>query len=184
MRSDRRGLFEFSLAAVATLSPLLMVAPFATWPILVSPAHAQDTYANVAKLQAEIATHQEKFASLENELLVNQRRMLSAASNDGMQVSAYAQLEYTAQLLASADREFSVLSQSLSLAALVTEARSVPLARRFVQIQKEYMLKRFASSAEFIEQNKHRAKDPETSRLLLEARDLLRSSVSLLDRIP
>ena len=183
-RSGRRGLFGFSLPNVAMLLPLVLVALFATWQMLVSPTHAQDTYANAAKLQAEIERHQEKFATLENELLVNQRRMLASASNDGMQVSAYAQLEYTAQLLASANREFSVLSQSLSLAALVTEARSVPLARRFVQIQKEYMLKRFASSAEFIEQNKHRAKDPETSRLLLEARDLLRESVSLLDRIP
>ena len=162
-----------------------MVALFATWHVLVSRADAaQDAYADIAKHQAEIAKHQEKFANLENELLMSQRRMLSAAGADGIQVAAYAQLEYTAQLLASADREFSVLSQSLSLAALVTEARSVPLARRFVQLQKEYMLKRISTSADFIEQNKHRARDPETSRLLLEARDLLRSSVSLIQRIP
>jgi len=161
-----------------------MVALVATWQIFVSPAHAQDPYGQVAKFQAEIAKHQEKFANLENELLMSQRRVLSSASTDGIQVSAYAQLEYTAQLLASVDREFSVLSQSLSLAALVTEARSVPLARRFVQLQKEYMLKRISSSAEFIEQNKHRAKDPESSRLLVEAMDLLRSSMFFVERIP
>jgi len=185
LRSSRRGLFEFSLPNVATLSSLVMVALFATWQILVARADAaQDTYADIAKHQAEIAKHQEKFANLENELLMSQRLMLSSAGADGIQVATYAQLEYTAQLLASADREFSVLSQSLSLAALVTEARSVPLARRFVQLQKEYMLKRISTSADFIEQNKHRAKDPETSRLLLEARDLLRSSVSLIQRIP
>jgi hypothetical protein len=185
LRSSRRGLFEFSLPGVATLSSLVTVALFATWHVLVSRADAaQDAYADIAKHQAEIAKHQEKFANLENELLISQRRMLSAAGADGIQVAAYAQLEYTAQLLASADREFSVLSQSLSLAALVTEARSVPLARRFVQLQKEYMLKRISTSADLIEQNKHRAKDPETSRLLVEARDLLRSSVSLIDRIP
>jgi hypothetical protein len=185
LRSSRRGLFEFCLPNVATLSPLVMVALFATWQIVVARAYAaQDTYADIAKYQAEIAKHQEKFANLENELLTSQRLMLSSAGADGIQVATYAQLEYTAQLLASADREFSVLSQSLSLAALVTEARSVPLARRFVQLQKEYMLKRISTSADFIEQNKHRAKDPETSRLLLEARDLLRSSVSLIQRIP
>jgi hypothetical protein len=185
LRSSRRGLFEFSLPGVATLSSLVMVALFATWQILVSRAYAApDTYGDIAKHQVEIAKHQEKFANLENELLMSQRLMLSSAGADGIQVATYAQLEYTAQLLASADREFSVLSQSLSLAALVTEARSVPLARRFVQLQKEYMLKRISTSADFIEQNKHRAKDPETSRLLLEARDLLRSSVSLIQRIP
>lgn len=184
LRSSRRALPGFSLAEVATLSALVMLALFATWPILVSPAHAQDAYRDVAKLQGEIAKHQEKFAKLENELLMTQRRMLSSASSDGIQVSAYAQLEYTAQLLASADREFSVLSQSLSLAALVTEARSVPLARRFVQLQKEYMLKRISTSADFIEQNKHRAMDSEASRLMLEARDLLRSSVTLVERVP
>jgi len=180
----RRGVLEFFLG-VAALPGLVVVALLAAWQILVSPAHAQDPYAQVAKFQAEIAKHQEKFANLENELLMSQRRVLSSASTaDGVQVSAYAQLEYTAQLLASVDREFSVLSQSLSLAALVTEARSVPLARRFVQLQKEYMLKRISSSAEFIEQNKHRAKDPESSRLLVEAMDLLRSSVFFLERIP
>ena len=184
LRSGRRGVCEFFLPQVAALPPLVMVALFATWQILASPAHAQDPYGHIAKLQAEIAKHQEKFANLENELLMSQRRVLSSASTDKIQVSAYAQLEYTAQLLASVDREFSVLSQSLSLAALVTEARSVPLARRFVQLQKEYMLKRISSSAEFIEQNKHRAKDPESSRLLLEAMDLLRSSVFFVERIP
>src|SRR5262245_43071750 len=184
LRFGRRGVFEFSLPEVAALPPLVMVALLATLQI-VPPAHAQDTYAHIAKFQAEIAKHQEKFANLENELLMSQRRVLSSASTaDGVQVSAYAQLEYTAQLLASVDREFSVLSQSLSLAALVTEARSVPLARRFVQLQKEYMLKRISSSAEFIEQNKHRAKDPESSRLLVEAMDLLRSSVFFVERIP
>ena len=183
LRLGRRGVLEFFLG-VAALPGLVVVALLAAWQILVSPAHAQDPYAQVAKFQAEIAKHQEKYASLENELLMSQRRVLSSASTDGVQVSAYAQLEYTAQLLASVDREFSVLSQSLSLAALVTEARSVPLARRFVQLQKEYMLKRISSSAEFIEQNKHRAKDPESSRLLVEAMDLLRSSVFFLERIP
>ena len=184
LRLGRRGVFEFFLPGVAALPTLVMVALLATWQILVSPAHAQDPYGHIAKFQAEIAKHQEKYASLENELLMSQRRVLSSASTDGVQVSAYAQLEYTAQLLASVDREFSVLSQSLSLAALVTEARSVPLARRFVQLQKEYMLKRISSSAEFIEQNKHRAKDPESSRLLVEAMDLLRSSVFFVERIP
>src|SRR5262245_50595821 len=183
LRFGRRGVFEFSLPEVAALPPLVMVALLATLQI-VPPAHAQDTYAHIAKFQAEIAKHQERFANLENELLMSQRRVLSSASTDGVQVAAYAQLEYTAQLLASVDREFSVLSQSLSLAALVTEARSVPLARRFVQLQKEYMLKRISSSAEFIEQNKHRAKDAESSRLLLEAMDLLRSSVFFVERIP
>jgi hypothetical protein len=161
----------------ATLSPFVMVALFATWQIPVSPVHAQEIY-------AEIAKYQERLQKLENELTTSQRRMLSSANPEGVQVAAYTHLEHTAQLLASANREFGVLSQSLTLAALVTDAKSVPLARRVVELQKEYMLKRLSMSADFIEKNKHRAQDPETSRLLLEARDLLRSSMQVVDRIP
>lgn len=154
-----------------------LTAVFATWQILGSPSHAQDIY-------AEIAKHQEEYVKLESDFLTTQRRMTSTAGTDGIRVVTYTQLEYAAQLLSSANREFSVLSQSLTLAALVTDARAVPLAMRVVQLQKEYMLERISNSAEFIEKNKHRAQDAETNRLLLEARDLLRSSVPFVERIP
>jgi hypothetical protein len=162
----------------ATLSLFMLGALFATWQIPVSPVHAQEIY-------AEIAKYQERFQKLENELATSQRRMLSSANPEEVQVVAkYTHLEHTAQLLASANREFGVLSQSLTLAALVTDAKSAPLARRVVELQKEYMLKRLSMSADFIEKNKHRTQDPETSRLLLEARDLLRSSMLVVNRIP
>lgn len=139
-------------------------------------AHAQDN-------STEIAKHQERYEKLETEFTTSQARIISSVGTFEAQQMAYGQLESVGQLLVSMNREFDVLSMSMALASLVTDKRAVPNANRFIELQRGYMTKRTSNSVQYIEKIMPRAKDQETTRLLLEARDLFRSSADLLDRL-
>jgi len=65
----------------------------------------------------------------------------------------------------------------------VTDQRLIPHARNILDGQKQYMVKRITSANDFIEKSMYRIKDQETSRLMLEARDLLRTSAELVNRV-
>jgi hypothetical protein len=88
-----------------------------------------------------------------------------------------------AQLLVATNREFDVLNMSFVLASMVTEKRLVPNANRIKDLQRSYMTKQVSISVQYIEKTMPRVKDPETMRLLLEARDLFRSSSDLIQRM-
>jgi hypothetical protein len=81
------------------------------------------------------------------------------------------------------NREFDVLNMSLLMASMVTEKRFVPNANRVIDFQRSYMTKQISISVQHIEKTMPRVKDPETTRLLLDARDLLRSSSDFLGRL-
>ncbi len=134
-------------------------------------------------ISAELTKHQERYGKLETEFTTSQARILSSVGTFEAQETAYGQLEYVGQLLASMNREFDVLSMSMALASLVTDNRAVPIAKRYIELQRGHMTKRTSSSVQYIEKIMPRAKDQETTRLLLEARDLFRSSADLLDRL-
>ena len=99
------------------------------------------------------------------------------------QERALTQLEYVGHLLGSAGREIAVLDHTLQLATLVTDGRAIPLARRYVELQRDYMVKQMMLSVAHIEKTIHLAGDQETSRLLLEARDLLQSATDFVGRL-
>jgi hypothetical protein len=139
-------------------------------------AYAQDTLAQIAK-------HQERIEKLENDFSVSQRRLLAQTNMSSAQDLTYDQVTSVGELLSTANREFGVLSQSPILASLVTEKRALPLAKRIVDAQKEYMVKRMRSATEFTERTLARAKDQETSRLLLEARDMLKASTEFIESL-
>ena len=128
----------------------------------------QDVYAEISKFQ-------ERFQKLSEEFLASQSRILSSTQTFAAQESAYAQLEQVAGLLSSNGREFDVLYQVLNLAMLVTDKRALPLARKSVEVQRDYMVKQMIRAAGYIDKTIHRAGDQETSRLLLQGRDLLRA---------
>ena len=134
-------------------------------------------------IAAEIASHQEKFDKLENEFDTSLRRILSSPGAYAAQEVAYTQLEYVADRLASANREFTVLITLLTLADLVTEKWAIPAAKRTIDRQKDYMIKSMTNAAAFIEKRIQRSRDQETTRLLLEARDLMRVSVEFVRRL-
>ena len=139
-------------------------------------AYAQD-------VSVEIARQQEMIEKLEDQFMTSQRRILSSDSAYAGQELAYGQLDGVANLLASTYREFTVLIQSLTLAELVTDPHAIPQARKIFGLQKQYMVKRMTNASDSIEKSMHRIKDQETSRMLLEARDLFRSSAELVNRV-
>ena len=141
-----------------------------------STAQAQDVFADIQK-------HQEQYAKLERDISTSQGRIVSSVGTFAAQELAYGQLDFVASALTSINREFDILSTSIALASMVTDKRAIPHAWRYVELQREYMVKRTSSSAESIEKRMHRVGDSETSRLLLEARDLFRSSVEFLGHI-
>ena len=81
------------------------------------------------------------------------------------------------------NREFDVLNMALALASMVTETRFVPNSNRIKDFQRSYMTNLVSISVQHIEKTIPRVKDPETTRLLLEARNLFRSSSDLLGRL-
>ena len=157
-------------------SPLLKI--LATFVLL---AVCCNTYAQ--DILAQIASHQERIEKLENDFITSQRRILASASTSSAQDLTFDQLNAVGNLLGSANREFSALTQSLMLAALVTDKRALPQAKRIVENQKDFMVKRMQSAVEYTEKTLLRAKDPETNRLLLEARDIFRASAEFVGRM-
>jgi hypothetical protein len=155
--------------------PGLLTCLFALF-IGASSAQAQDT-------SAEITTLQERYMKLENEFSASQARIISSVSTFEAQETAYGQLDSVSQTLVSMNREFDVLNMSLLMASMVTEKRFVPNANRVIDFQRSYMTKQISISVQHIEKTMPRVKDPETTRLLLDARDLLRSSSDFLGRL-
>jgi hypothetical protein len=141
-----------------------------------SSAQAQD-------LPAEIATLQERYAKLENEFFASQARIDSSARTFEAQETAYRQLDSVSQILVSMNRELDVLNMALLMASMITEKRFLPSADRVIDLQRGHMTKRVSRAVPYIEKMMPRVKDPETMRLLIEARDLLRSSSDFIERM-
>ena len=139
-------------------------------------AHAQD-------ISTEITKHQERYGKLETEFATSRARILSSVGTFKAQETAYRHLDEVGRLLVSMNREFDVLNGSMALASLVTEKLSIPNAKRYIELQRGYMTKLTSISVKHIEQIMPNAKDQETIRLLLEARDLFRTSAEFLDRM-
>lgn len=127
-------------------------------------------------LLAETSKFQTRFSELSKEFLASQRRILSSERAFAAQENALVILRGVNDGLTSNGREFGVLRQTLTLAMLVTDARAIPLAERIVMWQRDNMLAEMKHATEYIEETLPKAGDRETSRLLLQARDLLRSA--------
>ena len=156
------------------------------WPVLwtgllalfigASSAQAQD-------LPAEIATLQERYAKLENEFFASQARIDSSTRTFEAQETAYRQLDSVSQILVSMNRELDVLNMALLMASMVTEKRFLPSADRVIDLQRSHMTKRASRAVQYIEKMMPIVKDSETMRLLIEARNLLRSSSDFIERM-
>lgn len=137
-------------------------------------SYAQDALADIAK-------HQERIERLENEFVASKRRILVSAGISSTQT--YDQLDSVSNFLSSVSREFEGLARSIMLATLVTDKRAIPHARTIVETQKDFMARRFQIATDFTEKTLLRAADPETKRLLLEARDIFNASTELVTRL-
>jgi hypothetical protein len=139
--------------------------------------------ANAQDISAEIEKHQERYAKLRIEFNASQDRILASPTTFETQQRTYDLLVTVGDHLLSVDREFDVLIAELALSSLVTDKRAVPHAKRFIEHQRTYMSKTISTRVQYIDRIMHQAKDPETARLLLQARDLLRSSADFLERM-
>lgn len=137
-------------------------------------SYAQDALADIAK-------HQERIGRLENEFVASKRRIM--VSTDTSSTLTYDQLDSVGNFLSSVDREFEGLSRSIMLATLVTDKRAIPHANNIIETQKHFMVRRFQIATDVTEKTLLRAADPETKRLLLEARDIFTASTELVTRL-
>ena len=162
-----------------TRSTPLNVARFLA--ILTLVLHSASSYAQ--DVLAEIAKHQERIVRIENDFRASQRRILASVNTMSAQELTYEHLNSVGNILSSAYQEFQALTYSLMLAALVTDKRAIPQARRIVEAQEEAMARQFQANTKFTEKTLASAKDPETNRLLLDARDVLKASTDLVIRL-
>jgi len=137
---------------------------------------AQDPYDEIQKLQGRIA-------DLGAQIEASQRRLLETGTRNARQADAFEILNSTLTRLDSVNREFTVLSQLKFLASLMTEKLAIQYAMRTVEGQRTYFKAITKGSIELSEKYLSYPNDRETTRLLLEARELFRSSAELLDRL-
>lgn len=131
--------------------------------------------------QAQITRQQERLEKLSSEFDTSQRRLLAQKNVTSIQEITIHQLGDVSDLLSKVDREFTVLTQVLMLESLVTEARFKVTAKKIVDLQKRHLASQSTGAKAFAEKTLGRAADEETSRLLLEARDLFKSSAELVE---
>jgi hypothetical protein len=71
----------------------------------------------------------------------------------------------------------------MNLASMVTRRQLLPHAIKTLDTYRVFMLKRTKAYSQYIEQSLHFSRDQDATRLMLEARDLFRSSAELLGRL-
>jgi len=137
--------------------------------------YAQDVFAQIAK-------HQERLEKINSELSTSMSRIIASGIPTPEQNRAYELLNNVEYQIRAASREFQVLTHSLVLASMVTDKRMLPLAKRSVEIQKDYMVNQMQGTVTYLEKILHHT-DQETTRLLLESRDALRVSIDFVNRL-
>lgn len=137
---------------------------------------AEDPYDEIPKLQKRID-------SLEMQMYTSQMRLLASGALNVRHENTYILLTDTSKNLNMISREFRALSQYKLLVSMVTETRLVPSALEILEDQRDLLKKLNVASTGILEKTMHNAGDQETARLLLEARDLFRSSAELLDHL-
>ena len=155
---------------------LLRTCVFLLLALTPSFSLAQDPYDEIPKLQQRID-------SLETQMYASQGRLLDSPPLNARQEQAYTLLSGTSQGLKMINRELQALYQYKFLASFITDKLATQYAMRLMENQRDFIKKIARGQTELIEKALHIARDQETNRLLLEARDLFRSSGELLDRL-
>lgn len=137
---------------------------------------AQDPFDEIPKLQ-------KRMDGLEAQIWESQGRFIASEELNPRQDNALMLLTHTSKNLNIINREFQALFQYRFLAGLITGKSATQYALGVVVDQRELLKKLNKVSIEVLEKTMHSAGDQETNRLLLEARDLFRSSRDLLDRL-
>jgi hypothetical protein len=142
-----------------------------------------ESFASSQKVVEEIQKHQVRYSKLDAEFIVGQRRIASSGKMNPGQDRIFNLLFTVSGNLSFMEAEFSALQTYITQASMVTEKRSIPISRNLVETHRASMIKRTRVFTQYIQKALHPATDQEITRLLLEARDLFRSSADLLERL-
>lgn len=157
-------------------TPLLRACAFLLLALTPSFSLAQDPFDAIPKLQG-------RMDSLQAQMRASQERLLDSETRNARQDNAFTLLTHTHESLDRINREFQALFTYKFLASMVTENRMIQDAFRVVENQRDLLKRINKESIKLLEKTMHAARDQETTRLLLEVRDLFRSSAELLDRL-
>jgi hypothetical protein len=154
-------------------------------------ALAQDSPDEITKHQLAESSEREKIVSDEmskyeeqySRLFDEYTKSLSRMANSVESNAAISILSNVGNDLDRMNSDFSTLRGYMHLTGMVTRKQFLPDAMNVVTLQRTTMIKRTRVFRQFIEQSLHLSKDQETTRLLLDARDLFRSSAEFLDRL-
>jgi len=147
-----RGLF---LAALLTLC---------NWPVMAQ------------KWTSQIELLQSKYESTAREIITSQSRILANKQAFGSNESTYELLDLTANNLDKVARRLDALYSQLFLFELITDKANREHGRRGVERLIKELEREASSLSGFVEKTLPRAKDAETTRLILQARDLLKNT--------
>lgn len=131
----------------------------------------------------EIFRHQEVLLKLRDQFSDRQKHILSLENISFDQERVLDRLFTVGDYLTRTDNDLSNLVFSLQLINLVTDQRLIPRARILLDLQKKSMTGQMTLNIGFTESYLNRSKDQEVFRMILEARDLLRKSVELVNRV-
>lgn len=148
-----------------------------------SAVYAQDIY-------TEIQGNLKKYENLSNEIDVNLDRIHGIMNNElgsssfDSHALQFDRLNQLSLKVASMQREFYVLFAEMSLAGLVTDKKASVYARRYIEAQRQYIIKSGSIYIKSIEKALPGIREPEINRLFIESRDLFRSSNEFINRMP
>jgi hypothetical protein len=156
--------------------PLLRACAFMLVALTPAFSLAQDPFKEIPKLQ-------ERIHGLHGQIIASQERLLASQPYNAREDRAFTLLDRTSNGLHMTYREFEALGTYKVLASLITGKLDTQYAMGIVVLQRDYLKKISKGQIEWVEKSLHTAGDQETSRLLLETRDLFRASAELLDRL-
>lgn len=159
-------------------------------------SYSQDTATRIRK-------HEETYSQLMQEIGLSSSRNLTSTNNNLNNLKSK-QAFPSKELLAATDdlltiaqdlnnlyvlcddiiSDLRALKTSTYLASMVTEAKYVPIAKQFLELDRSSLLKAIPSKIEKIDKTLRFAKDQETIRLMLKARDTFKSSIDFLNQLP
>ncbi len=129
---------------------------------------------SAADLSAKIQTSQDQIVKLQNEILVSTDRIRSSIESFQSQELAYDKLIHVSDNLTSINSELDSLNRETSLSALITEPKRKSLAIKILDNHRTLISKLSALHASYAEKSLGNARDEETTKFLLAARDIFK----------
>ena len=158
---------------------LLLLLNFAIFEVLIfaSPGLAED-------IAGSLQRHRQVIENLQDDVWSSQRRLVASTTMESRTEIAMTQLIAVDQMLESALSRLDSLEQSILFSQMVTDRQYIPRAKQMVQMNRTFTLEQSRRSVDSLERMIPRSPDGETTRLIVVARDALRSLIALVEAAP